>query len=158
MSNKLQVSENKSLKLSNVIIKKMEQSEFENFEKEVIQMESYIRSKGAMPMGPLIQYTNGYVNENGQLEVNINLMRQCSQFINHVEAPYKMEPQVNVKNCIYVRYTGDENKMKFAYDKLNLMAFEEDIPLKGDSYTVYVKQEEDTIVADVFMEKSSADF
>ena len=31
-------------------------------------------------------------------------------------------------------------------------AFENDIKLKGDSYTVFVKQEEENIVADVFME------
>lgn len=157
MSGRLQVNQNKSLKLSNVIVKTIEQSEFESFEKEVIQMESYIRSKGATPVGPLVQYTKGYVNESGQLEVHIDLMRQCNNFINNVEEPYKIVPQISVKNCIYVRYTGEESTIKFAYDKLNLMAFEEGIPLKGDSYTIFVKQEEENIVADVFMEKLAAD-
>jgi hypothetical protein len=34
---------------------------------------------------------------------------------------------------MYCRYIGPEEKLKFAYDKILLTAFEEDIPLKGDS-------------------------
>jgi len=47
--------------------------------------------------------------------------------------------------------------MKFAYDKINLYAFENDIKLKGDSYTVFVdsQEENDTIIADVFMEREN---
>jgi len=35
---------------------------------------------------------------------------------------------------------------------LGLFAFENDIKLKGDSYTVFVDKNEEEIVADVFME------
>jgi hypothetical protein len=55
---------------------------------------------------------------------------------------------------LYVRYEGEENKLKFAYDKIILSAFEEDIPLKGDSYTIFVNQQGDNFVADVFMERA----
>ena len=46
--------------------------------------------------------------------------------------------------------------MQFAYDKINLEASENDIKLKGDSYTVFVDQDEEegTIIADVFMERA----
>ena len=46
--------------------------------------------------------------------------------------------------------------MKFAYDKIHLEAFENDIPLKEDNYTIFVDQnvEEGTIVADVFIPKA----
>lgn len=55
---------------------------------------------------------------------------------------------------MYARYIGEESKLKFAYDKINLIAFEEDIPLKGDSYTVFVAKNDDGIIADVFMERA----
>ena len=57
---------------------------------------------------------------------------------------------------MYCRYTGPEEKLKFAYDKIQLTAFEENIPLKGDSYTIFVdkNEEDETIVADVFMERT----
>jgi hypothetical protein len=55
---------------------------------------------------------------------------------------------------MYVSYQGEESKLKFAYDKINLKAFEEDIPLKGDSYTIFIDQQDDQIIADVFMERA----
>ncbi|RDU21884.1 hypothetical protein [Anaerosacchariphilus polymeriproducens] len=154
MSNKLQVSLNKALKLTNVISKEFEEKDFENFDEEVVKMENYIVSKGVLPLGPLIQYTNGFINENGQFEAKVLLMRQVSDHIQSTEEPYTYESLISVKNCIYVRYVGDESNLKFAYDKLNLTAFEEEIPLKGNSYTVFVNKDEDTITADVFMEKA----
>ncbi len=149
-----EISENKTLKLTNVLIKTLIEEDFENFEKSVEQMENYIKSKGYQPLGPLVQYTTTNVNENGELSVIIKLMRQVSNYINHVEPPYSIESVIRIKDCMYVRYTGPESKIKYAYDKINLTAFEEDIELKGDSYTVFVNQIDDNIVADIFMERA----
>jgi uncharacterized protein YecE (DUF72 family) len=149
-----ETSENKTLKLTNVLIKRLAEEDLSNFEKAVEQMENYIKSKGYQPLGPLVQYTTTNVNENGELDVIIKFMRQVSNYINHVEPPYSMESVIRIKDCMYVRYTGPESKIKYAYDKINLMAFEEDIELKGDSYTVFVNQIDDNIVADIFMERA----
>ena len=54
-------------------------------------------------------------------------MRQANNFIHNVEAPYTMESVLRVRNCMYARYTGPEEKLKLAYDKINVTAFEEDI-------------------------------
>ena len=63
-----------------------------------------------------------------------------------------MEAVLRVKNCIFSRFKRNENKLKLAYDKINVVAFEEDIPLKGDSYTVFVANNDGEMIADVFME------
>ena len=44
-------------------------------------MENYIKSKGATPIGPLIQKTEYSVNEEGQLDIKVYLMRQTNTFI-----------------------------------------------------------------------------
>jgi hypothetical protein len=44
--------------------------------------------------------------------------------------------------------------LQFAYQKLNLVAFEENIKLKGDSYTIFVDRKDGIITADVFMERA----
>lgn len=150
---KLQYNPNKILKISNVLILLLEDSEISELSTVVQQIENYIKSKGSQPIGPLIQYTSTKVNEQGELDLVIKLMRQSSNFINNVEPPYQMKSVLRIKDCMYVRYTGPESKLKFAYDKINLIAFEEDIELKGDSYTVFVNQVDDNIIADVFMEK-----
>lgn len=153
---KLQLSNNKTLKLTNVLKCKINLADEDmRIDTQVERMQSYIRTKGAVQIGPLIQYTNSYVNENGEMDIDMVFMLQCNNYIYSVEQPYQMESVLRVPDCMYVRYIGAEQTLKFAYDKINLTAFEEDIPLVGDSYTIFVNhnEEEDTIVADVFMPK-----
>lgn len=156
---KVQFSSNKTLKLTNVLKYKIDLTDEDNrIDTRLEQMQSYIRTKGALQVGPLIQYVNSYINEKGEMDVEMIFMLQCNHYIHNVEHPYQMEEVLRVPDCMYVRYIGAEQTLKFAYDKINLAAFEEDIPLVGDSYTIYVNQneEEDTIVADVFMPKKKA--
>lgn len=154
---KLQVNSNKTLKLKNALINKVDfNDEKTDINLLVEKMQSYIRVKGALQIGPLIQSTKTFINETEELDVEVNLLLQCNNFIHNVEKPYRMESIIRVQNCMYCHYIGPEEKLKFAYDKINLEAFENDIELTGESYTVFVDQneEEGTIVADVFMTKA----
>ena len=154
---KLQYNPNKILKLQNVLVGKMNLEE-ENVELNLIieKMQSYIKLKGATQIGPLIQQTKPFVNDAEEMDVEINFMLQCNNYIHNIESPYRMESVLRIPDCMYCRYIGCEDKLKFAYDKIYLEAFENDIELTGESYTVFVEQneEEGTIVADVFMPKA----
>ena len=154
MINSIIIHTNKVLKITNICI-----IEF-NIQKDDInflisKMENYIKSKGATPIGPLIQKTEYSVNEEGQLDIKVYLMRQANNFIHNVEAPYTMESVLRVRNCMYARYIGPEEKLKLAYDKINVTAFEEDIELSNSNYTIFVDKQDDNIVADIFVEKKT---
>lgn len=151
---KLQVS-NKTLKLTNVLIAKMTAEDMQDMT-FAGKMENYIKSKGYQPIGPLVQYTGVEQGENGEQELVIRMLRQANGYINHAEPPYTMESVLRVPNCLYLRFIGPQDKMNIAYSKLTVYAYEEDIPLTGNSYTVFVDQlENEDIVADVFMEKAN---
>ena len=154
MINSIIIHTNKVLKITNVCI-----IEF-NIQKDDInflisKMENYIKSKGATPIGPLIQKTEYSVNDEGQIDIKVYLMRQANNFIHNVESPYTMESVLRVRNCMYARYTGPEEKLKLAYDKINVTAFEEDIELSNSNYTIFVDKQDDNIVADIFVEKKT---
>ena len=69
---KSQLYNNKVLKLSNVLQYQIDLSEKEiRPEIQVEQMQSYIKAKGAMQIGPLIEYTHTFVNEVGELKIEI---------------------------------------------------------------------------------------
>ena len=155
MSKTIDVSQNKTLKLTNVLTTKVNIEENEDFNKIVLQMENYVKSKGAMPIGPLIQKTSYQIDEQGQLNLNIYLMRQADKFIHNIEDPYNMESVLRVRDCIYAHYVGPEEKLKIAYDKINVLAFEEEIELSNENYTIFVNQQDDELVADIFVEKKS---
>lgn len=157
--NKLRFHNDKVLKLSNVLkYHIILDNESFDFDIAIEQMQSYIRIKGAIQIGPLIQYTRAFVNENNELDMEIILMLQCNNYIHNVESPYSMESVIRVPNCMYCRYIGPEDKLKFAYDKIHLEAFENDIELEDCNYTIFVdrNEEDETIVADVFIPRKDA--
>ncbi len=49
-----------------------------------------------------------------------------------------MESVIRVPNALYCRYIGPESSLKFAYDKVNLEAFENDIKVGNCNYTIFV--------------------
>ena len=154
---KIQFSESKTIKLQNVLTRALELEDEEvDFNLLINKMQSYIKVKGTTQVGPLIQYIRAFSNENEELDMEIIFMLQCNTFVHSIEKPYRMESIIRVPNCMYCRYIGPEDKLSFAYQKIQLEAFENDIPLKGDSYTVFVdrNEEDETITADVFMERA----
>ena len=148
----ISICKGKTLKLSNALERKISSGEWDNIQLIIEQMENYVKSKGATPIGPLIQKTEIVGIEEGDMSAEITLMRQANQFIVHTEKPYKMLPTIRVSNCLYAHYIGPDNKIKFANDKLNVYAFENEIDLADENYVVYVNQGEDEIVADVFIQ------
>lgn len=154
---KLQFHNNKVLKLTNVLKYKilLDDKNFD-FNVAIEQMQSYIRAKGAMQIGPLIQYTRAFLNENNEMDMEIVMMLQCNNYIHSVEQPYSMESVIRLPNALYCRYTGPETSLKFAYDKINVEAFEQDIKLADCNYTIFLdnNQEEDITIADVFVPRA----
>lgn len=77
MKNEIIFSENKTLLLKNAIILDTSFSEGENAPNIAVivsKMDSYIKSRGAVPVGPLIQKNQITVNEEGILEIRVFLL------------------------------------------------------------------------------------
>lgn len=154
---KLQFSESKTLKLTNVLKYKILINEKGiDFNVAIEQMRSYIKTKGTMQIGPLIQYTRTFLNENNALEMEVVMMLQCNNFIHSVEQPYSMDPVIRVSDAMYCHYRGPQMTLKFAYDKIQLEAFELNIKQSEYCYTIFVdnNEEEGIMVADVFVPKA----
>ena len=95
--NELILNQSKILKLSNILIKTLQEGETETYFLEIEKMQNYIKTKGAMQIGPLIHYTKVFVNENGKLSMEIKILLQSNNFIHNVEPPYQMESLIRVK-------------------------------------------------------------
>jgi hypothetical protein len=152
MIEKIVVKENKILKLNNVLIREVSQNDLMDMDKITYMMDSYIKSKGNSTVDPMINYSAVEGDENGQAKIIVKLMIQLRNPIHNIEKPYELKNQIRVKNCLFARFTEKEENLQFAYSKLGLFAFENNITPKGDSYTVFVNKNEEELVADVFME------
>lgn len=149
---KIILRENKTLKLNNVLIREISKNEFTDVNKIAHMMESYIKTKANSIVGPMINYSSISTDESGQPKIILKLMMQIKNPIHNIESPYEYKSQIKISNCLFARFLDKEENIQFAYSKLNLYAFENDINLKGDSYTVLVDNKEGKMVADVFME------
>ncbi|MEE1057510.1 MAG: hypothetical protein UH239_09735 [Acutalibacteraceae bacterium] len=150
--NSIEISENKSMKLTNVLIREIN-VEVDEIITEVERMENYIKSKGMLPIGPLVQKMSCSIDENGQAKWKIFILRQVNNYIHHVEKPYFFEKLIRIKKAMYAHYVGPEEKIRLAHEKIKIIAFEKDIDIADESYTIYVGQENDNVIVDVFVEK-----
>jgi hypothetical protein len=151
--NKLSLSYGKILKLTNVVSVVVEKNDLVDFKKNVELLDNYVKSKGAQPIGPLVQKTQVLADENGDKIIKVMLLRQSSNFIVHVESPYCIDSIIRVKDCVYVRYIGPEDKANIAVDKINVQAFEDGIELCDEIYIVSLGETDGCSTVDVFIAK-----
>lgn len=151
MNEKIMIREGKTLKLQNVLIREVSQEEILNPTRTLHMMNSYILSKEASITGPLINYSNVRIDDARQPIVVAKFILQLSLDI-VADPPYVFEKTLVEKDCLFARIHEKEENLQFAYQKLGVYAFENDIKLRGDSYTVFVKRDStDSIMADIFM-------
>ncbi len=146
----IQIADHKTLKLTNVLARKIQPEEFANLQVVLTQMHNFIRSNNAQPIGPLVQCIKMSAGPNPQPE--IYFMQQATQLIPRLDPGYQMDAVLRVRNCLYAHYTGPMSQNALASQKLNIYAFENELELTGTVYTIFVNQDEDEGVVDVFME------
>ena len=148
--NEIKVAENKTLKLTNVVSRRVMPVELGNMMVILTQLQNFIKSNNAQPIGPLVEAVKMGTGPDHTPE--LYMMQQATQMIPKMEPGYHMDAILRVKNCLYAHYTGPMSQSQLATAKLQIMAFENELDLTGDTYTIYVNQDDDQAVVDVFME------
>lgn len=146
--NEIKVAENKTLKLTNVVSHEINAQEMTNMPLVVTQLYNFIKSNGAQPIGPLVQS----IVVTPDHDMKMFLLQQATQFITATDPGYHVDSVLRVKNCLYAHYTGPMSQSQLAASKLQVHAFENEQTLTGSVYNVYVSQDDEEAVVDVFME------
>ena len=142
--NEIKVAENKTLKLTNVLSRLVRPEELGNLPVILTQMQNFMKSNGAQPYRPA-----GAGGKDGYRPGS------CAGTV-HDAAGYPDDHPDGARlphgRCaageeLSVRhYTGPMSHNQLATAKLQIMAFENDIKLTGDNYTIYVNQDDDDAV------------
>ena len=150
-SNEIIVANSKILKLNNVVSRAISAQDQEEMQKTMQMFNSYFKSKMLIPYGPIIVHSKTSFN-NGALSQKTEMMVQVREAPDKIDAPYSFESHIRIENCVMARYCGDPMKVQMAYGKIQVYAFENDVQLKDETYTVFVEQIEGVLNADVFVE------
>lgn len=149
----IEFRENKVLKLINVLSRKVPKSEIMSQDKQVVMLMNWIKAKGYQTVGPLIMYSTGITgtDSDGQPIIDSRVMVQLNTSNVRLELPYRFEKDVRIPNCLLARFNDEAEKLQFATNKLTLYAYENDLELTGETYIVLIEQQENNLLADVFM-------
>ena len=128
----------------------MRPEELGNLPVILTQMQNFMKSNGAQPIGPLVQAVKMGTGPDHVPE--LYMMQQATQMITQMEPGYHMDAVLRVKNCLYAHYVGPMSQSGLASQKLNILAFEHELELTGTVYTIFVNQDDDEGVVDTFME------
>lgn len=146
----IEIQLGKKLRLHHVFCKLLNEKEVENISKSIEMFDSYIKSIGLKTKGPLITKTVGYV-EDSLLKTKVTLLVQLENVPhNKVESPYSYKEEIFVDKSLYARYIGDQEHSTIAQYKIQVVAYENELKLKGEIYNVFVSNEEGIITLDVF--------
>lgn len=150
---KIEFRENKILKLTNVLSRKVPAGEILNQDRQVQMLMNWIKAKGYETVGPLILYSSGVTGidaENNPI-IDSRIMVQLKQSEIRLEIPYRFEKQVRIENCLFARFQDKGEYLQYATNKLSLHAYENDRELTGETYIVLIESTEEKMMADVFM-------
>lgn len=149
----------KSMRLNNVIgfEAQVDNPKFD-MEMMLLKMQSYVKTRGTNQIGPLVQHMRLNTTEQGEIRVQEEFLFQCSDFISDPEPPFYSKESISVRNAMYSRFVGPQDKLKYAFDKIYLEAFEDDIELNGENYVIFVNNDDsDHRMIDVFVPKREAE-
>jgi hypothetical protein len=149
----IEFRENKVLKLTNVLSRKVPEKELFSQDKQVQMLHSWVQAKGYETLGPLVMYSSGITGTDvdGAPIIDSRIMIQLKQDKVRLEIPYRFEKEIRIANCLLARFNDEAEKLQFATMKVQLFAYENDIELTGETYMVLIKQEDKNLLADVFM-------
>lgn len=142
---------NKTLKLTNVVA--IESTEYQDDENMLVQ---FVNHNSLKMIGPLVYYSSAFLDSDGEVSIVRRTMTQVGTLPTINSSHITTYSNIKVENCLFARFRGREEDLKYAFSKIELHAYENNIQLKGDSYTILLEGEEQgDIIADVFMETLS---
>ncbi len=93
--NEIKVAENKTLKLTNVVSRRIAPEELGNMMVALTQLQNFIKSHNAQPIGPLVQALK--IGPAPEHAPELYLMQQATQLITQTEPGYEVDAVLRVK-------------------------------------------------------------
>jgi len=150
---KINVLENKSLKLNNVLSRQVSENDVFVSAKHITMLNNYLKSNNLKSVGPVIFYSSGVVgvSSDGTAKIKNKLMIQLERGDIKVEYPYVLEQNIRLANCLYVKFKDEYKYFSYATSAIALHSYNNDIDLTSEVYIINLSNSKESFEADVFM-------
>lgn len=134
---KIIIKHRKTLKLINVLVKHCHGSGYD-VEHELVKLRNYIKISKLETQGPLIIKNLGAdIDESKRIVLDYDILIQL-KIKTRVKYPHEFVNEIKVNDCIYCRFNGKQEELQYAYSKLNLYIWENDLISNGEAYIIYL--------------------
>ena len=151
MNKEIIISENKILKLNQVISKAFiinDAFTSKPLELHIKEFYDYMKNNKIIGYGPLI-IESGIVG-NDEKKMILKFMRQTKNESISVVYPYEFYKEIKTPSCLFSRFQGLEKDSSIASLKMRVYAYENNLVLDIDSYTI-TNNENDEVIVDTFI-------
>lgn len=150
MRKKIEIKNNKKLKLINVINKELINIDIEKFDYNLTKFLNELKLWKVQVYGPLIIRNKGTkISEDSKVSSDYDLYIQAHNYKQY-NNQFNVQDEVVVEHCIYTRFEGKPEYLQLAFNKLEIYEYEEDIITRGDIYMITLEDTPDKIVMDIF--------
>lgn len=147
---KLEVKTNKKLVLKNVIVHEMKNIKMSELEKELQKFERNLKLLNVQTFGPLITKNYGMsISDNGEMTICCDAMIQAHDYKQY-QNTYIVHDIYTAEHCVYIRFEDRPEHLNYAYSKLDLFFYENDLESEGIIYSVLINQTSDMMTMDLF--------
>lgn len=147
---KLEVKENKKLVLKHVLKKEIRNMEMEKLEIEIQNFTKKIELLKVKARGPLIIKNYGTtITDDGNLLASYDLMVQVDDYKQYGKL-FGIEETHACPYCVYVRFEGKPEDLHYAYSKLDVYFYENELEATGVEYSLYLEENENYSKIDIF--------
>lgn len=148
----IEIIENRVLKLHKVFKKVLTEKETQELPRTLQLIQGFIKARGLEIKGPLITFSKP-ISEDEIAKIQTTILCQLKNNPHgRLDYPYSFEEDLRVENCLYARFIGEQSHFQIAVSKMTVYAYENYLTLTGNTYTIFLANEEGVATCDIFGE------
>lgn len=147
---KLEVKENKKLVLKQVLVHELRNFDLEKMDDEIQNFTKRLNVLKAQTFGPLITRNYGtQIHEDGTMSIDYDIMVQAHDYKQYKET-YKTYDKLSCEHCAYLHFEDHPQYLNYAYSKLDLYFYENDLESDGVIFNVFLRETPEMVAVDIF--------
>ncbi|MDF9825857.1 hypothetical protein M2475_002243 [Breznakia sp. PF5-3] len=148
---KLNVLENKSLLLKQVVKCEIHNISIYEFDRKLQLFIQRLQTMNADLFGPLVTHMKGTTfNEKGEVKADYEIFVQANNYLDFKDEFIVMD-MFRFDHCICLRFEDHPKYFDLAHQKLQVYLYEHDLDSSGSVITVLMEESEAMIKADIFI-------
>ena len=147
----MQIHINKILRLKNVLETQIDFTNPQSHKNSIFKIKDFISSNNLKEIGPFLEKKTHPIDNKSKVESYILIQVDKSIDQKNLPKTFNFHSMMTINNCLFLEYHGDMTKIGFAYSKLELFVFENNLTSLNCIYTAFITNDGIPSKAHIFL-------